>query len=157
MAIPPYLTRNALRELRLFMEEICCNLCRFQHLRQDGYSPESIKINQEVHLGMPDAFADIRVQLPGDSAYFIEVKYGYPLSRLLSSLRRKYGHDSHALLGASKLLLVLEPDYYDNWNDVKTTIQSQLHPSLQLEIWDEAHLVASIKETFGVHLTFDSL
>lgn len=156
MALPSQHTRNALRELRLFLEEICCNLCRFQYLYQDGYTPESIQINQEVYLGMPDAFADIRVQPPGDSAYFIEVKYGYPLPRLLSSLKRKYGHDdSQRLMGACKLILVIEPDHYDHWDDVKATIQSQLHPSLQLEVWDEAHLVSLIKDTFGVHL--DSL
>lgn len=64
MSIPPQHTRNSLRELRLFLEEICCNLCRFQHLYQNGYAPESVKINQEVYLGMPDAFADIKVTPP---------------------------------------------------------------------------------------------
>ncbi|WP_089935679.1 adenylate/guanylate cyclase domain-containing protein [Candidatus Entotheonella palauensis] len=152
MAVPSQQTRNSLREFRLFLEEICCNLCRFQHLYQDDHSPESIKINQEVYLGMPDAFADIRVQPSDDSAYFIEVKYGYPILRLLSSLERKYGKHSHALMGASKLILVVEPNHYDNWDDVKSTIQSQLHPSLKLEVWNEDYLMALIKDTFGVHL-----
>ncbi|WP_089718049.1 hypothetical protein [Candidatus Entotheonella palauensis] len=133
MSMPSQHTQSSLRELRLFLEEICCNLCRFQHLYQDGYAPESVQINQEVYLGLPDAFVDIRVQLPDGSAYLIEVDYGYPLPRLLNSLQRKYSQPSHQFLGASKFILVLEPDHYENWNDVKAAIQSRLHPSLQLE------------------------
>src|SRR5687767_13374624 len=65
-------------ELRLFLEEICCNLCRFRHVRADGIPPERVRIDQEVCLGGSGAvFADIRVRAPGIAPYFVEVKYGY--------------------------------------------------------------------------------
>ncbi len=34
-------------ELRLFMEDLCCDICRFQHL-EDGVDPEQIRIRQDV-------------------------------------------------------------------------------------------------------------
>ena len=46
-------------ELRLFLEETCCNLCRFQHVNEEKIAPESVRIDQEVYLGIPGAFADI--------------------------------------------------------------------------------------------------
>src|SRR5580698_10391402 len=53
-----------LRQVRLFLEEICCDLCRFQHVKQDGVAPESVSVNREAYLGEPGAFADIRVKAP---------------------------------------------------------------------------------------------
>ena len=61
---------------RLFLEEICCNLCRFQHVAEDGVAPEAVRIDQECYLGLPKAFADIRVQVPGAAPYFVEVDWG---------------------------------------------------------------------------------
>lgn len=55
-------------------------------------------------------------------------------------------------MGASKLILVVELDHYEHWDDVKATLQSQLHSNLQLEVWNEAYLMTLIKDTFGVHL-----
>jgi len=60
-----------LRELRLFLEEICCDLCRFQHAEQGSIQPEDIRINQEVYLGIAGAFADIEVKAPGAAPYFV--------------------------------------------------------------------------------------
>ncbi|HWP44907.1 MAG TPA: hypothetical protein VNO14_16820 [Blastocatellia bacterium] len=60
-----------LRELRLFLEEICCNLCRFQHVEQDRLAPEAITITQETYLGTPGSFADICVEAPGLAPYFV--------------------------------------------------------------------------------------
>ena len=67
-----------LRELRLFIEEICCNLCRFYHVDKEGVSPEDVKIHQQVYLGVPGSYADILVQVPGSPPYIMEVEYGYP-------------------------------------------------------------------------------
>jgi hypothetical protein len=30
-------------ELRLFLEEICCNICRFRHVHDDKVSPEHVR------------------------------------------------------------------------------------------------------------------
>ena len=145
-------TERELRELRLFLEEICCNLCRFYHLQHDGYAPESVKINQEFALDVPNAFADIRVQVPDAPAYFIEVNYGYSRQRLLSSLQRKYGDHSRAIADAAKLILVIDAHRYEDWSDIEATIRSQLNPALTLEVWDERHLLDRLQDTFEVHL-----
>jgi len=44
-------------ELRLFIEELACSICRFMHASQDGVEPQSVRIKQEVQLGAPNAFA----------------------------------------------------------------------------------------------------
>ena len=38
-------------ELRLFIEELACSICRFMHVSQDGVEPQSVRIKQEVQLG----------------------------------------------------------------------------------------------------------
>jgi hypothetical protein len=63
-------------ELRLFLEELCCELCRLRHVREDGIAAEDVTTAREVQLGAPSAFADIVVTLRGAPAYFVEVKYG---------------------------------------------------------------------------------
>jgi class 3 adenylate cyclase len=145
-------TESYFRELRLFLEEICCNLCRFHHHHQDGVLPEQIKINQEVYLGVPGAFADIKVQVPGSPAYFVEVKYGYPRQTLLTSLRRKYSQHTPELDQASKVVLVIDAHRFDHWAEVEADIRSHLKNTLQLEIWPEEELFARIQETFDVKI-----
>ena len=53
------------RQIRLFLEEICSELCRFQHVAEDGLAPEAVRINREVSMDAPGTYADIRVQVPG--------------------------------------------------------------------------------------------
>ncbi len=91
-----------LRELRLFLEEICCDLSRFQHVTQDGVQPEDILINQEVYLGIAGAFADIEVRVPGNAPYFVEIKYGYPPDKIIRHISRKYGTGDNGQQGRFK-------------------------------------------------------
>jgi hypothetical protein len=35
-------------ELRLFLEELCCDLCRMRHITDDHVGPEELKIAREV-------------------------------------------------------------------------------------------------------------
>ena len=67
-------------ELRLFIEELACNICRFMHVSQDGVEPQSVRIKQEVQLGTPNAFADIVVRAPGMAPYIVEVDMVIPWS-----------------------------------------------------------------------------
>jgi class 3 adenylate cyclase len=136
---------NALAELRLFLEELCCNLLRFQHAQEDGVDPERVRIRQEVYLGRPGAFADIRVAPPGERPYFVEIKFGYPPDRLVSHLGRKYGPDAPAGAEADKLVLVVERE-----EDVEPRLREALHPGLTLEVWDEPRLLSLLHERFGV-------
>src|SRR6476620_4137255 len=82
--------KNHLGELRLLLEGLCCDLCRFEHVIADGLSPEAIRIDREYWLGTPGAFADIMVAPAGRPAYFVEVKFGYRNDNLLRHLLRKY-------------------------------------------------------------------
>jgi len=144
-----------LRELRLFLEEICCDLCRFQHVAQDGIQPEDIRITQEVYLGIAGAFADIQVKIPGAAPYFVEIKYGYPPDKIIKHLGRKYGTATPANQDASKIILVADSENYQNWPEIESAIQACLRPGLSLEVWGEERLLALIREQF--HLDIDTL
>src|SRR5688572_8901146 len=139
-------------ELRLFLEEICCNLCRFGHVRQDSCGPERVRIDQEVFLGTPGAFADIRVQAPGIAPYFVEVKFGYTPDRVVRTLARKYGKDSKAQADAARVVLVYDAGRVANFDQIVAQIQTVLRPGLALEVWDERKLLDLIREQFGVQL-----
>jgi|SoiMethySBSTD1v2_1073268.scaffolds.fasta_scaffold689260_2 adenylate cyclase len=86
---PPKTARAICEKLRLFLEEICCNLCRFSEAAEHGVFPEEVRIAQESFLGTPQAHADIRVDVSDRLSYFVEVKYGYSRSQIVSSLARK--------------------------------------------------------------------
>ena len=77
-------------EMRLFLEELCCELCRFRHAADDGIDPDEVNIAREVQLAPLSAFADIVVTLPAAPAYFVEIKYGLSLDETVRSIRRKY-------------------------------------------------------------------
>jgi hypothetical protein len=47
-------------ELRLFIEELPCSICRFMHASQDGVEPQSVRIKQEVQLGTPQRVCGYR-------------------------------------------------------------------------------------------------
>lgn len=137
-----------LSELRLFLEEVCCDLCRFLHVSHDGLQPEDICINQEVYLGVPGTFADIRVQTPDAPPYFVEIKYGYPLDKIIRHLKRKYGTPTEANQNASKVVVVL--DCAEDCAEVETQIQNCLHPGLKVEVWTEERLLSLISEQFDI-------
>ena len=140
-----------LRELRLFLEEICCNLLRFRHAAEGRIEPQHVRINQEYSLGTPDAFADIRVEVIGAPPYFIEVKYGYSPARTVASLTRKYGPG--AQLGeASKIIVVGDANLAAKWGDIQQQLRSGLSHTLDLELWDEKALLSMLRDSFGVEV-----
>ena len=61
LKLPPEVSsqRVDVVELRLFIEELACNICRFTHAAQDGVEPQFVRIKQEVELNTSNAFADI--------------------------------------------------------------------------------------------------
>ena len=76
-------------QLRLMLEELCCDLCRFEHVKRENVKPEMVRIDREYPLGGTAGYADIRVMAPGHRPYFVEVKYGYDETTLLAHLKRK--------------------------------------------------------------------
>ncbi len=139
-------------QIRLFLEEICCELCRFRHVADGGFKPEEIKVSREANLDAPESFADIRVQVPGAAPYVVEVKFGYSEEQLVSHLSRKYGTRSNRTAEADRLVLLIQRADYSNWPDVEAKLRSTLVPNLKLEIWDEDYLVQLIHERFGVKI-----
>ena len=88
-------------QLRLLLEELCCDLCRFEHIAADGLLPEDVCITREYDLGSTAVYADVRVA-PGDKPpYFVEIKYGYTSDAVLKHLRRKYKKEA-ALPGTAR-------------------------------------------------------
>ena len=137
------------RLLRLSLEEICCELCRFHHVEMDRLKPEEVRIDREVDLGS-NGFADLRVRPKGQSAYFVEVAYGQAHEVVLGNVARKYGPESPGAADAAKLVLVFGPTPRTGWKDVVAQVKQSLHSSLALEVWDKEELVARIERCFGV-------
>jgi class 3 adenylate cyclase len=138
-------------QLRLLLEELCCDLVRFAHVCSEGLAPESIAVDREVYMGTPGAFADIRVQPPGRRPYFVEVKFGYPDAVLAHHLARKYGPGSGAAIdGAEKLVLVVDVAGRSDWPARLQAIAQSLAPGMAIEVWDEAEFLRRLAECFGV-------
>jgi len=142
-----------LQEIRLFLEEVCCHLCRYHHMDKEGVKPEDVEVTPEFNLGLPGSFADIRVQAPSGELYFVEVKYGYPDDRIVKHLTRKYGTDIPALKAARGIILVLDTKHRPGWPDMQRRIEAGLRPGLKLEVWDEDRLLALVRQRFGVEVT----
>jgi class 3 adenylate cyclase len=138
-------------ELRLFLESVCCDLCRFEHVATEHIAPEDVVIRQEVAVG-PSAFADIQVTPRGTAPYFVEVDYGYTPQRLIESLRRKYGEPTDATAAASKVVLVIDANGREDWPGLQARARSVLRPGLALEVWDERRLDELVCRRFGVSL-----
>jgi class 3 adenylate cyclase len=146
--MPPPADQSFERERRLFLEEICCDLCRFEHTRE-GVPPEAIRIRTEVQLGGGDAFADIQVQPGGEPPYFVEVKYGYNPGALIEQLQRKY---ATAPGGAARVAVVVQRLSAEATAALEAGLRAALDPALTIELWDEENLFARIEECFGVKL-----
>ena len=136
-----------LSDVRLLLEEICCDLCRFQHVVHDGCAPEHVRVDREFSMGAPGAFADIRVELPTGRAYFVEVKVGYSADTLCRHLRRKYGPDTAAPSFGSKVVIVIDRNDVD-WRSLEASVRQSVCSALELEIWDEHRLLAMMRELF---------
>jgi adenylate cyclase len=137
-------------ERRLFLESVCCDYFRFLHL-DAGVPAEHVMIRQEVALG-PGTYADIEVRASGTPPYFVEIDTGYSRARLLESVRRKYGKPSPATDGASRVVIVADEDALRDRPAIERALQEALRPGLDLEVWDERHLLRLLGERFGVAL-----
>lgn len=152
MVNPAWTDSTDLNQLRLLLEELCCELCRFEHVAEHGLSPESVRIDREYWLGAPGEFADIRIAPGKRASYFVEVKHGYPTDTLYRHLKRKYGRSSSAIAGATKVIVMIDEDGRPDRAQLEADLLQCLSPGLALEIWDEAHFLRLIGERFAVHV-----
>ena len=138
-------------ELRLFLEELVCNVCRFIHAEQ-GISPKELCIRQEVSLGIPNTFSDILIRVPNQSGYLVEVDYGYSTARIIESIQRKYSKRLPSFEEISKLILVVDRHNHPSWEKCTEQIKEILPSSWELEIWDELYLLSLIRKYFDVEI-----
>jgi adenylate cyclase len=134
-------------ELRLFLEELCCELCRLHHVREDGIPAEDVKAAREVQLATPSAFADILITLRGAPGYFVEIKYGLSLEETVRRIRRKYSVNHRA---ACTRLVVVVRDL--DAAVLKARLRDCVCSSLDIEIWDEARLLREVASHFGIEI-----
>jgi adenylate cyclase len=138
-------------EFRLFLGELCCDLCRFEHLATDD-SACNVNMRREFYLGSPGAFADLRVEVGHDRPYFVEVKYGLPDDLLVRRLQRKYGPGSCSLLDGTKIIVMVDVQGRADWRSTEQQIREAIHPGMELEIWSEEKVSSLVRDRFGVTL-----
>jgi len=137
-------------ELRLLLEEVCADLCRFEHTIAKGLKPDAIHIDREASLGHPGAFADLRIQTHGQPARFVEVNFGYSNDALLKSLKRKYQVPTAVTKAAAGVVLVVDEVRRPDYANLIQQARAMLHAGLELEVWNEATLQQMIKRHFNV-------
>jgi len=139
-------------QLCLLLEELSCELCRFEYDSVSGSHYESVQIDREVNLGRPGLFADIRVRPAAAAPYVVEVKFGYPAERLVGHLRRKYAEPSPALARVGRVVLVVDAASHADWPAVERAVAASLAPGLELEVWDEARFLQLVADRFHVRI-----
>jgi class 3 adenylate cyclase len=139
-------------ELRLFIEELACNICRFTHTAQDRVEPRAVRIKQEVELGGPDAFADIVVHVPDAASYIVEVGSGYTTDQICEIISRKYGRKLDWFEDISRLIVIF--DRYDApaSRRLENSLPALIPPHWELELWDESRLMELVRDHFGIEL-----
>jgi class 3 adenylate cyclase len=154
MTQPPKTAEHVhfLRQLRLFLEEICCEICRFQVVGHHDLGAEGVQISREVDLGVPGAFADVVVRSPRRPPFFVEVKYGYASDRMVEHFIRKYQQPSPAVPDAERIIVVVDRADRPDWTQLESRLRQVTHPALKLEFWDEARFQELVAQCFGVKL-----
>lgn len=141
-----------LTQLRLLLEELCCELCRFEHASPDHFECEEVRIEREYFLGKPGSFADIRVVPRFSTPYLVEVKFGYSDDTLVRHLQRKYAEPTPALADAGKVVLVVDAADRPDWPRIESAAAECLAPGLELEVWNEARLIQLIRDRFQIEI-----
>jgi class 3 adenylate cyclase len=136
---------------RLLLEDVCSDLVRFLHPRDDPGHFAEVRIDREWALGPAGSFADLRVEPEDGPPYFMEVKYGYDARSVLDRIQRKYGQDNPRFQDAPEthLILVIDTHAHADWPALEAALRAALAPSLRLEVWDEERLHSLMVECFG--------
>ncbi len=139
-----------LGEVRLFLEEICGELCRMDHVTHGGVQAEAIVVRREVSLGQPGAFADLHIAPPDVAPYFVEVKWGFSGRELIERLARKYDRNPDS--DARRLLLVSDLVDGKDWPAILAGLRARLSADLAIEAWGEHELLQRVKSCFDLDL-----
>ena len=134
---------------RLLLEDICSDIVRYLHAGGKADAFASVRIDREWNLGIPGAFADLRVAPIDADPYFLEIKTGYSASEIVQHLGRKYSTETMRLRQARKVVIVLEAKRLTNRDEVTAAVRRAVVPDLDIEIWDEEQLDAHTQQLFG--------
>jgi adenylate cyclase len=137
-------------DLRLFLEEICCDLCRYRHAAHDGIEPENVITTREFRLPKPDVFADIKIEPGTEPPYFVEIKWGHKQDEFVHRLVRKYGQV--ASVGCRKLVVLTDLAGTPGWPAIESVLRQRLCPELELEIWGEKEILAQMADCFQLRV-----
>jgi class 3 adenylate cyclase len=141
-----------LRQLRLFFEELCCEICRFQVIGHHDLGSEKLEIVRELDLGLPGAFADVSVRPHNQPPFFLEVKYGYASDRMVEHFTRKYQLPSPTEPEANRVIVLMNREGRPDFDQTVARLRAVTRKELTLEIWDEERLRTLVYECFGVLL-----
>src|SRR5437899_3284157 len=136
--------QGELGELRLFLEEICCELCRYRHVEQDGLVPEQVETMREVRLALPGAFADMKVTAGEHRLYYFEIKLLYEVDEFINRLARKYAKMPDG--NCRRLIVVTDLAEREGWHEVDNRLRQRLCPDLEIEIWSEGEIRRQIEQ-----------
>jgi hypothetical protein len=142
---------NESRELRVFLEEICAELCRRRHVRQDGARPEDVLIRRDARIGGRNAFTDMLVRPPGGEPYAVEVKTGIPAEQLIARLHWKYA-ESDPDFAARRIVLVVDTAAHQDWPSIEQRLRSSIAADFTIDVWGEEHLAGLVREHLGVEI-----
>jgi len=134
--------------LRLYLEDLCCDLCHFEHL-SEGIPSQDIRIRREVDLGIPGTFADVSISLPEAKAYFVEIKWAYERQEIVDRIAHKYGSTAPLPEKAQKVRVVASGVDSD-LAALESELRARVRPGLEVEVWTESRLRESILRNFRV-------
>ena len=137
-------------ELRLFFEDLACDLFFFEHVAA-GVPPEAIAIHQEVFLA-DDRYADIRIRAGDAPPYWVEIDLGYTAARLVGGIERKFGRGASATRHASERIIIVADSAVLRDSSVERAMRAALRPGMQLELWDEQRLLDAAGKRFGLRI-----
>jgi class 3 adenylate cyclase len=143
--------QKSLTQVRLLLEELCCEICRFEHTPDENQlSRQCVRIDREYYLDKPGLYADIRVKPEASDPYLIEVKFGHSCDTTLRQLKRKYSEPLAAIQDIKKIVLVFDAERHSDWQQFEAKAAGCLAANLELEIWNEKKLIQFLWDRFHV-------
>lgn len=144
------LSESHLAELRLFIEDVCCDFTLCDEVIAKERPLGSVRIDREFPLG-PECFADIRIAAVGEPVRFVEVKVGCSSAAIVKRLRQKYGTVGAGARGG-RLVVILDLEKRLDKEDLARSVREAVSPDLAVELWGEPDLRARVRERLGVEL-----
>lgn len=138
--------------IRLFLDELYCEVLRYEHAEQLKLPPEKVEVWREVYLGESGSYADIFVQVEGGPKYYLEIKLGMDGHEVVEDLAREYGPEDSFHPGVSDLKCIVNTADYSDWKEIEKESRKKVHPGLKLEFIDRKQVVDKIKKRFGVEI-----